>query len=145
MTQSAIGTFSDRFGVNTANSGPWLSNLARLVDVARFRYQSNGRPATPVYNFVGVHAWFPIIYDANGVPVRYADAITLRPPTPEEVYLQAWLSLNCGVPAVSFSERMYTGDLMGVFRIDSAAVASSQQHAEDYRAPFAYNRLPSDT
>ncbi len=138
-SQAQLGSSADRYGVPTEGGHPpWVSGLARLVDVARFRYASQTRPASPVYSLIGVHAWIPVEKTANGYPVRYYPGLGIRPPAPESIRLQTWLSMNSGVTAVSFSEMEYTGEQMGPLRIDSTAVANNATHAEDYWAPVAY-------
>jgi hypothetical protein len=131
-TQARFGNSNDRHTESTAAGlgGLWLPNLARCVDVAKFRYRDRG-PATPVYTLLDVHGWLPWDKDAG-----YVRAFNKRPPTPEEIIAHGWLSVNCAVDGVLFSCMTYSGVQMGPLRLDREPPLSP--FAEEYDTARIY-------
>jgi hypothetical protein len=106
--QRGFGAFSDSWSDRATFDGPLIRSLARLVDVAKFRYAAIG-PPTPVWNTIqdyGIRG-----YNARPAPglATYYAGWGLRPPTPEEITAQAWLSLNCGVDGLVYADLQYDG------------------------------------
>lgn len=106
--------------------GPWVPSLARAVDVSRFKYrlrrQTGSVPSNPVWSVVQVFGVMGGIlqgrYDGTFVDHRY--------PTPEEIILQSWLSVACGVSGVVFADCQYDGYNIGVIS------AYSKEHAVEF-------------
>jgi len=133
--QGHIGTSGERgAAVHSSASGPWLSKLARSVDVAQFRYLKRDSTKTPVYLLVDVHGLIP--FSRTESPAAYYPRFEKRIPTPEEIRLQVWLGLNCGIGGVMFSEMTYSGHAIGPLRLDSAH--RDAPHAGEYDRPQFY-------
>lgn len=107
IRQNRFGNFMDSKTIAGRGQGPTVTTVARLVDVAKFRYQQFG-PPTLVWNTIQDMGWrittnTPAI-DGLG---RAYNHWSSRPPTAEEITAQAWLSLNCGVDGLVYTDMQY--------------------------------------
>jgi len=99
---------------NTKLFGPWVPSLARAVDVSRFKYRRRPEtaevPSNPVWSVVQVFGVMGGIlegrYDGTFIDHRY--------PTPEEIIMQSWLSVACGVSGIVFADCQYDGYTIGL-------------------------------
>jgi hypothetical protein len=112
-----IGSFRDSRTSISSNVGPFLSNLARAVDISRYRNLRWG-PGSPVYGIVTTHGRFNI--DA------YTGTFHIRPPTPEEITVQCWLALNCNVDGIVFSHFNWNGRELGIAAGDTTSNQSDE-------------------
>ncbi|MBS1911515.1 MAG: T9SS type A sorting domain-containing protein [Bacteroidetes bacterium] len=102
---SGWGSFRESQTLEGTEQGATVTTLARAVTAAKFRYRQFG-PSTQVWNSVQGMGW-RVIYDPASVGADTAAIYPKwgsRPPTPEEITCQAWLSLNCGVNGLVFTD-----------------------------------------
>jgi hypothetical protein len=135
LQHDELGSVADLRSGTTTVRGPWVPNLARAVDAGGRRHPRSG-PEPGIYSAAGVHGFLNAVY-AAGSPIAYSGTFFIRPPTPEEITLQCWLALGCGVNGVVFSHLNYDGLSFGVMRTDGS-------HDSDYDTLAMPNR-PADT
>ncbi len=104
LRQNGFGNFMDSKTILARGQGPTVTTLARLVDVAKFRYRQYG-PTTPVWNTIQDMGWRITTNtpSTDGLGRAYLPWSS-RPPTAEEITAQSWLSLNCGVDGLVYTD-----------------------------------------
>lgn len=111
-TQARFGKFRDYNTSVTEHQGPLVPMLARLIDVARFKYRHVSRDTSDVWNVVQQAGWFPEAPDrSGGYKGIWHD--NLRIATVPEIYAQSWLSLQCFAQGVEFQEGLWDGNNFG--------------------------------
>lgn len=96
--------------------GPLVPYLARAVDVAQHKYDEMG-PKTAVWNVLQTMGWnpeLPIWLRRDEYCGAFDDEFDLRIPTPEEIVVQAWLSMNCGARGLIFGDFQWDNTNLGV-------------------------------
>jgi len=118
-----------------------VGDLVKVVDIARYRYRpftSNTFPVTSVVQVMGY-----LEHDDNNHGA-YTNTWRFRPPTPEEITVQGWLALNCGVDGISFSDFTFDGYEFGVVPHYDAPVTDTSV-AMEYRAINHGGNFPKPT
>lgn len=110
--QRGFGAVRDAESADATFDGPLLRSLVRLVDVAKFRYRAVA-PEVPVWNTIQDYGLRGNISQPPEGIGTYYTAWWLRPPTPEEITAQCWLSLNCGVDGLVYADLQYDGHNFG--------------------------------
>jgi hypothetical protein len=122
----------DVYPEQTTIGGKYLPRFIRLVDVSRYKYRHINPSPSEALNFVQVHGYMVTDTAADHYP---KDAFTLnRYPTPEEIKVQAWLSLNGGANGIIFSAFHHTGSMNGPMRIqyDGSGHATNNDSLWEY-------------
>ncbi|MBS1912874.1 MAG: hypothetical protein JST22_12880 [Bacteroidetes bacterium] len=102
---SGWGSFRESFTVKGTMQGGTVTTLARAVTAAKVRYRDAG-PPVQVWNSVQGMGW-RVVRDPKDVRADTAaiyPAWSSRPATPEEITCQGWLSLNCGVDGLVYTD-----------------------------------------
>jgi hypothetical protein len=111
--QKSFGSFRDAGRVAAVKQGALVTTLARAVDVAKVRYRGEGAPVVPVWSSIQDMGWQTEASPPRREPGGAYNPWGLRIPTPEEITAQAWLSLNCGVDGLVYTDAQYDGVNVG--------------------------------
>ncbi len=84
-----------------------INSLAQMTNAARFMFRHIRRESYPVYSVVQVHGFLNASYDNNGNATGYDRTWFFPIVTPEEITVQSWLTLNCGMDGMWFSDFTY--------------------------------------
>ncbi|MEO5928380.1 MAG: hypothetical protein ABIR47_00470 [Candidatus Kapaibacterium sp.] len=111
--QEGFGLFLDsKLGVSVKQGG-LVPRLARAVDAANVAYAGVPGPPPLVWNSIQDMGWRVPARPPRDEPGGAWDPWGLRIPTPEEITAQAWLSLNCGVDGLVYTDAEYSGANFG--------------------------------
>jgi hypothetical protein len=132
--QCALGSFHDADNaVLGQTDGPFVRQTARAVNVAKFRYAPLG-PPSPVWVHIEPRGWVNPTGAPRSEPGGWWNNYwsLFRPPTPEEVTIQAWLALNCGADGIVYSDGGWDGVQFGFF---NNFLGKSEQEYDTLRDP----------
>lgn len=107
--QGNLGRFSERF-TNDPNL-PVVPGVAKLVDVMQIKYADRfpNVPPSAVWNVVQTHG----VMGPENKPAEYSIFHQERTPTPEEIAVQAWLSMNSGAKGLIYGDLPMSGSVSG--------------------------------
>lgn len=100
-----------------------LTQTLEAIDVARVRFSRLGAAPYPVYYVAQVQGKFA---DSTHFDVDW------RPTTPEEISVQPWLALSCGVDGLVFSDFQYSFPEFGVMHGGFDSATLSRYHDKEY-------------
>lgn len=123
---SGWGSYLDSKTSHGTGYGATITTLARAVDAAKFRFPQSG-PPPQVWNSIQGMGW-RVVQDASKVGNDTAAIYTpwaSRPPTPPEMTAQAWLSLNCFVDGLVWTDAQIDAPNWGYVNIVSGKPTSN--------------------
>ena len=123
IQEGSLGRYKDKDSINAFLHSPLVKGVSKLSDVFRESYADRFPhiPKTPVWNVVQTHGFVPhnAYKDGNKDFIGFGGS---RIVTPEEIAVQAWLSMNCGANGMVFGDLQLDGATFGLgsFWMDSS-------------------------